>query len=57
MGRGFVPEDLEATSWDSLEPLINDLLERELSCSSCLEGLIADSSELAENVSEAGALL
>jgi len=57
MGRGFVPEDLEATSWDSLEPLINDLLERELSCSSCLEGLIADSSELAEHVSEAGALL
>ena len=34
-----------------------DLLNRELTCSGCLEGLIADASELAEHVSEAGALL
>ena len=54
---GYVPDDLDATDWDSLEPLVSELLERELSCSSCLEGLIADASELAEHVSEAGALL
>ena len=57
MTRGYVPNDLDATDWESLEPLVNGLLERELNCSSCLEGLIADASELAEHVSEAGALL
>tara|TARA_Y100001960_G_scaffold333286_2_gene437584 strand:+ start:827 stop:2533 length:1707 start_codon:yes stop_codon:yes gene_type:complete len=57
MARGYVPDDLDATDWDGLEPLVNGLLERELNCSNCLEGLIADASELAEHVSEAGALL
>ena len=57
MGRGFVPEEFDPTKWENLEPIVCGLLERELSCSSCLEGLIADSSELAEHVSEAAALL
>ena len=57
MGRGFVPEEFDPTKWENVEPIVSGLLERELSCSSCLEGLIADSSELAEHVSEAGALL
>ena len=57
MARGYVPEDLDAKDWDSLEPIVNELKHRELSCSNCLEGLIADASELSEHVSEAGALL
>ncbi len=57
MGKGFVPDDLDASKWDNLEPLTSDLLNRELSCSSCLEALISDSSKLAEHVSETGALL
>jgi len=57
MGSGFVPDDFDATSWENLEPFTNDLLERELNCSSCLESLISDSSELAEHISETGALL
>jgi len=57
MSSGFVPEDLDATKWENLEVFVNDLLERELNCSGCLENLIADSSELAEHISEAGALL
>jgi len=57
MSSGFVPEDLDATKWENLEVFVNDLLERELNCSGCLENLITDSSELAEHISEAGALL
>ena len=57
MARGYVPEDLDAKDWDSLEPIVNELQHRDLSCSNCLEGLIADASELSEHISEAGALL
>ena len=57
MSSGFVPEDLDATKWENLEVFVNYLLERELNCSGCLENLISDSSELAEHISEAGALL
>ena len=57
MGNDFVPDDLDASKWENLEPLTRDLLERELSCSGCLENLISDSSKLAEHVSETGALL
>ena len=57
MASGFVPDDFDATSWDNLEPVTNELLERDLNCSSCLESLISNSSELAEHISETGALL
>ena len=57
MGNDFVPDDLDASNWENLEPLTRDLLERKLSCSGCLENLISDSSKLAEHVSETGALL
>jgi len=57
MTSGFVPDDFDATIWENIEPLTNDLMERKLSCSSCIEGLISDSSELAEHISETGALL
>ena len=57
MGSSFVPDDLDATKWESLEPYVSELLERTLSCSSCIESLIRDSSILAEHISEAGALL
>jgi len=57
MGGSFVPDDFDATKWENIEPLSNDLLERKLSCADCLESLISDSSELSEHVSEAGALL
>ena len=57
LASGFVPDDFDATSWDNLEPVTNELLERDLNCSSCLESLISNSSELAEHISETGALL
>jgi len=57
MASGFVPDDFDATVWENIDPLTNDLMGRELSCSSCIEGLISDSSELAEHISETGALL
>ena len=53
----FVPDDFDASKWKNIEPYVNDLLSRELTCSSCLEKAISDSSNLAEHISETGALL
>ena len=53
----FVPVDFDASKWENIEPYVNDLLERKLTCSNCLEKVIADSSNLAEHISETGALL
>tara|TARA_B100000945_G_scaffold319664_1_gene327412 strand:+ start:475 stop:2193 length:1719 start_codon:yes stop_codon:yes gene_type:complete len=57
MARGFIPEKFDPAKWENLEPITEDLLRRELNCSGCIEKLIGDSSELAEHVSETGALL
>ena len=53
----YVPDDFNPSIWENIEPYVNDLLERELSCSNCLESLISDSSNMAEHISETGALL
>jgi len=53
----FVPDDFDASLWENIEPFVDDLLSRTLTCSGCLEKLIADSSNLAEHISETGALL
>ncbi len=53
----FVPDDFDASKWSNIEPYVNELLSRELSCSGCLENLIGDTSNLAEHISETGALL
>ena len=53
----FVPDDFDASKWENIEPYVNDLLSRELTCASCLEKAISDSSNLAEHISETGALL
>ncbi|MDP6870896.1 MAG: M3 family oligoendopeptidase [Candidatus Thalassarchaeaceae archaeon] len=53
----FVPDDFDASKWSNIEPYVNELLNRELSCSGCLENLIGDTSNLAEHISETGALL
>ena len=57
MGSGFITEDFDATQWENIEPYAHDLLNRELSCSGCLETLIKDCSTLSEHISEAGTLL
>lgn len=53
----FVPADLDATKWESLEPLYQALLERPLKCVNCMEQLILDRSELDAAASEAHANL
>ena len=53
----FIPDNFDASKWENIEPYVNDLINRELSCSSCLESLISDSSNLGEHISETGALL
>ena len=53
----FVPADLDASQWPTLQPLYRSLLERELACENCLEQLILDRSELDAAASEAAAIL
>ena len=53
----FVPDDLDGSSWEFIEPYMNDLRYRKLSCSKCLETFIADRSSLSEVISEARARL
>lgn len=53
----FISSDFDATQWGNIKPYANELLDRELSCSGCLETMIKDASTLAEHVSEAGTLL
>jgi oligoendopeptidase F len=53
----FVPDELDASSWSTLEPLYRALLERELRCDGCLEQLLLDRSELDAAASEARANL
>ncbi|MBX3355708.1 MAG: M3 family oligoendopeptidase [Phycisphaeraceae bacterium] len=53
--KPFVPAGLDATHWESLEPLYRSLLERPLRCAGCLEQLILDRSELDAFASEAEA--
>ena len=50
---GFVPADLDATTWANLEPLYRALLERQLKCPGCLEQLLLDRSDLDAAASEA----
>ena len=57
MRESFIPNEFDATKWDQIEPFVKQLLARNLNCSNCIENLIADASELAEHISEAGALL
>ena len=54
---GFVPDQLNATLWDELEPLYEDLVSRSLDNIEQLEKMIKDESELREWVSEAGSRL
>ena len=57
MSSNFITEDFDAAQWENIEHYANDLLNRELNCSGCLENLIKDCSTLSEHVSEAGTLL
>lgn len=49
----FVPAEIDATSWDNLQPFYQQLLDRELKCAGCLNQLILDRSELDATAEEA----
>jgi oligoendopeptidase F len=53
----FVPDDLDPTRWEALEPLYRRLIERPIGSAADLERLILDRSELDAAASEAGAVL
>ncbi len=54
---GLVPEDIDATKWDNVRPLFDDLAEREVSSKAELEQWLVDRSELEAACSEAQANL
>ena len=59
-GKGtssFVDDGFNPDDWDEIKPYVNKLLNRKISCSKCIEGIIRDASELSEHISEKGALL
>jgi oligoendopeptidase F len=49
----LVPADLDASRWENLQPLYQELIDRPLKCAGCLERLILDRSELDAAASEA----
>ncbi len=51
----FVPQDIDAGSWDQIEPLLNALLEREINSAAELETWLHDRSELEAAISEVAA--
>ena len=53
----FVDDGFNPGDWDEIKPYVNKLLNRKISCSKCIEGIIRDASELSEHISEKGALL
>ena len=53
----YVHDDFDPSSWKEVEAYTEELLNRKISCSKCLEGIIRDASELSEHISEKGALL
>ncbi|HIN09757.1 MAG TPA: M3 family oligoendopeptidase, partial [Phycisphaerales bacterium] len=53
----FVPAEIDATTWDDLQPYYKRLQDRELKCSGCLEQLLLDRSELDATADEAGSNL
>ena len=55
--RSFVDDDFDPSVWDEVNPYVDELLNRKISCSKCIEGIIRDASELSEHISEKGALL
>ena len=53
----FVDDEFDPSVWDEIKPYVDELLNRKISCSKCIEGIIKDASELSEHISEKGALL
>ncbi len=53
----YVPEGLDGSRWDLLEPLYQGLIRRDLHCRNCLEQLILDRSELDACAGEAASNL
>ncbi len=51
----FVPAVLDATDWNTVEPLLNALIDREVNSASELEQWLLDRSELEAAIGEAGA--
>ena len=52
MESRFAPDDLDASKWENIEPFLDNLIQRKINSSNCIEGLIRDESQLSEIISE-----
>ena len=50
----FVPADIDATTWENLQPFYQQLLERNFKCVGCVKQFLLDRSELDAAAAEAG---
>ena len=48
----YVDDDFDPSSWKEVEAYTEELLNRKISCSKCLESIIRDASELSEHISK-----
>jgi oligoendopeptidase F len=53
----IVPAGIDASRWEQLQPLYDDLHKREITCVKCLESLIIDRSEIDAAATEAASVL
>ena len=52
--RSFVPEDIDLSEWDNIEPLLQGLLNRKLDSRDALEKWLLDGSEIGSVIQEEG---
>lgn len=57
MMTDFVPADIDATKWDTLQPYYQQLQDRVFKCSGCIQQFLLDRSELDAAAAEAGSNL
>ena len=50
----FVPADIDATTWENLQPFYQQLLKRNFKCVGCVKQFLLDRSELDAAAAEAG---
>tara|TARA_B100001109_G_C18852639_1_gene470072 strand:- start:409 stop:2121 length:1713 start_codon:yes stop_codon:yes gene_type:complete len=52
MKSRFAPDDLDASKWENIRPFLDNLKQRKINSTNCIEELIRDESQLSEIISE-----
>ena len=52
MESRFAPDGLDASKWENIAPFLDNLKQRRINSTNCIEDLIRDESQLSEIISE-----